>query len=279
MEMLVGPDGRTWNPYGSEFVRHLGYFGGDTKLAYYATRNLGFAHLIFFPRYTRVRIQPSLFPQACLERVIEMLLYYEPPRIVIERVGVLIAPLEVMMNLDDAFARLRVLQAATPEENPPPNIIGLSMPRLSSAKRSGMRAALKAWKAAHGYASTRDIQAIANDPLFGGGAVAWLPSRDRCLIEAWPSTYQKYNDPAAEKYLGWDIRDLPDSKYLMPTTRAYFTVAQEAAPRLELIEALVTHHDGSKYWSRYERLILPWRTRSSDSFVSSVPLVRLIRRC
>ncbi len=279
MNVLVGPDGRVWNPYGYEFVRYLGYMGRDVNLAAYAIRNLGFAGLMIFPRYTRVLVKPSLFPMPCFERVLELLLRQEPHRTVLEQVGRAHTPLEVIISLDDVFARLRHFQLATPEETHAPNIMQLSLARLSRAKRSGMQAALLAWRAAQGYVATHDIQKVANDPVFGGGALAWLPNKDRCVIEAWPKTYSQFDKSGYERFHGTDIRDLPDSKYLMPTTRSYFNAAHEQAPYLELVEAVLTLENGSRYWGRYERLLLPWRTRGSDIFITSVPRIRLVSPC
>ncbi|CAP54313.1 hypothetical protein [Gluconacetobacter diazotrophicus] len=235
-----------------------------------------------FPHYTRIRFQPACFPASCFQAVIQILLYQSPRNIVLERVGTLVAPLEVIRNLNDAIARLHALRAAAPDETGlprVPNIIGLSLDRLQGPKRADLRTALKLWKQQNRYATTRNIARMTANPAFGGGGVAWMPGQDRCLIESWPQSYRSYGDRSCDSLLGRDVRDLPDSDYIIPTTRGYFTVAQQQAPRLELIEALVTRDDGSKFWSRYERLILPWRTSATDTFVTSVPLVRLVRAC
>ena len=99
------------------------------------------------------------------------------------------------------------------------------------------------------------------------------------MIEAWPKTYSQFDKSGYERFHGTDIRDLPDSKYLMPTTRSYFNAAHEQAPYLELVEAVLTLENGSRYWGRYERLLLPWRTRGSDIFITSVPRIRLVSPC
>ncbi len=278
MNILVGPDGRMWNPYSYEFTKYLGYWGADVDISRYATRNLGFAAVKILPRYMYICVQPSLFPPACFDRILELLLLNEPPRIVIERASRAFTPLEVLANLNDAVARLRALQETTPTAKGfTPNIFDLALPRLEHPKRAALCEAFRAWKAAHGYVDTPNIQALADNPVFGQGTVAWLPGRDRCIIEAWPSTYNRFGDRSSERYQGCDVREHPDIDYILPTTQAYFTAARERTPRLELIEALITHQDGSRLWARYERLVLPWRTKGNDTFVSSVPMIRLIR--
>ncbi|MBB2199850.1 hypothetical protein HLH44_20900 [Gluconacetobacter sp. 1c LMG 22058] len=280
MKALIGPNGRIWHRNSNEFLRYIGYFGDDFDPISYSIRNLGFAAIGMFARYTRVRFRPALFPKPCLQRVLEILLYHSPASIVLERAGTSFVPLEVLHNLNDAVARLRTLQEATPDEDMPsasPAIIRLSLDRLRDPKRASMRSAFETWKKARRYAKTHNVAQIAADPLFGGGGVAWMPGQDRCLIEAWPQTYGKYGKLPYDSLLGRDVRDLPDGRYLLPTTRSYFNVAHDQSPRLELIEALVTHPDGSRFWSRYERLLLPWRTSMSDTFVSSMPLLRLVR--
>lgn len=282
MEMLIGPNGRIWYPNSRELSNYLGYHGGDFDVVSYCIRNLGFAAVAIFARYTRIRFQPALLPAACLQRVLEIILYRAPQRVVLERAATLFAPLEVFHNINDAVARLRTLQIATPGEGEPsdsPTIVRLSLDRLRDPKRAGMQAAFEMWKKARRYANTQTVTQIAANSLFGGGAVAWMPGQDRCLIEAWPQTYGKYGKLSYDSLLGRDVRDLPDSRYILPTTRSYFSVVHDQAPRLELIEALVTHPDGSMFWSRYERLLLPWRTGASDTFVSSMPALRLVRNC
>ncbi len=279
MDVLVGDDGRVWNPYGYDLLKHLGYFGGDADLVSYAVRNLGFAALRIRPRFTLVRVRPSLFPQACLHRVIELLIVNEAERVVIDRLGQGPAPLDVIHNCNDAIARLRLLQQATPDESGgvAPHIMGLSLDRLNHPKRAGMKAALAAWKAARGYVASGEAAVIAQGPVYGGGGMMWLPGGERCLVHAWPQTYSRYDDRLHERYLGWDVMALPDAAYMLPTVKGLFAASGNQTPRLELIEALISHPDGSRYWTRYERLVLPWRNRSSDCFVSSVPLPRVVR--
>nr|WP_246385248.1 hypothetical protein [Gluconacetobacter asukensis] len=217
-----------------------------------------------------------------MQRVIEILLSRPPPCIVLERIGSLFAPLEVLQNLNDALARLRALQAETlaGDELPAaPTIVTLSLDRLRDSKRASLQRAFAAWRQARAHITTRNVTEIATSPVFGGGALAWMPGRDRCLIEAWPQTYEKYGDSPLDNFLGCDVRDLPDAAYIVPTTRGYFAAASSQEPRLELIEALMTSNDGTRFWCRYERLVLPWRAGASDDFVCSVPLVRLVRRC
>ena len=94
-----------------------------------------------------------------------------------------------------------------------------------------------------------------------------------------PTTYAPYDAAAAERYIGRDLRDLPDPDYTLPLARAYLSVARRMTPHLDLVEATITCGDGSKLWTRYERLLLPWLTPSSEVYVSSVPLIRVVRRC
>ncbi|MBB2186464.1 hypothetical protein [Gluconacetobacter liquefaciens] len=282
MILLIGPDGKIFYPGTQEFFQYIGYFGQDIDLISYAIKNLGFAAVATFPSYTRIRFQPALFPAACLQTVLEIILYDGKLRFVLERVGTSFSPLEVIRNINDTVARLVSLQAATSdkEELPgSPSIIGLSLDRLEDPKRASLRAAFEIWKQENRYVTTQNIASLAEDAAFGGGGVVWMPGRDRCLIEAWPQSYRSYGDVSCDNFLGRDVRDLPDRDYTIPTTRSYFAATHQQTARLELIEALMTRLDGSRFWCRYERLVLPWRTSASDTFVCSVPMVRLVRRC
>lgn len=281
MEILIAPNGRTWNSNSNKFFQYFGFFGSRTDFITQAIQSLGFAAIETLPTYTRIRFQPASFPTACLQRVIEILLTGPHPRIVLERFGPFIAPLEVLQNRNDAIARLRTLQSATPTSHDmpaTPTIIPLSLDRLGDPKRASLLAALTGWREARRHTTTRNVVEIATNPIFGGGGLAWMPGRDRCLIEAWPQTYEKYSGQSHEDLVGRDIRDLPDAGYMLPTTRAFFTATSSQEPRLDLIEAHMTSADGTRFWCRYERLVLPWRAGATDNFVCSVPLVRLVRR-
>ncbi|MBB2187330.1 hypothetical protein HLH32_13260 [Gluconacetobacter liquefaciens] len=281
MKILVAPNGRTWNQNSRDFFQYFGFFEKNTDFISHSVQNLGFATIETFATYTRICFQPASFAMACLQRVIEILLTRPHARIVLERFGSCPAPLEVLQNRNDAIARLRTLQSATQSDRDAPaapTIIPLSLDRLGDAKRASLQTALTAWREARHHTTTRNVADIATSPVFGGGGLAWIPGQDRCQIAAWPRTYETYSGQSHDDLVGRDIRDLPDAAYMLPTTRAFFTAASSQEPRLDLIEARMTSADGSQFWCRYERLVLPWRASPSDMFVCSVPLVRLVRR-
>ncbi|MFT8645639.1 hypothetical protein [Gluconacetobacter sp.] len=281
MKILVAPNGRTWNQNSRDFFQYFGFFEKNTDFISHSVQNLGFATVETFATYTHIRFQPASFATACLQRIIEILLTQPHSRIILERSGSCPAPLEVLHNRNDAIARLRILQSAARDDHDipaAPTIIPLSLDRLGDAKRASLQTALAAWREARRHTTTRNVAEIATSPVFGGGGLAWLPGRDRCQIAAWPRTYETYSGQSHEDRVGRDIRDLPDAAYMLPTTRAFFTAASSQEPRLDLIEARMASADGTRFWCRYERLVLPWRASPSDMFVCSVPLVRLVRR-
>jgi len=74
--------------------------------------------------------------------------------------------------------------------------------------------------------------------------------------------------------MGRDVEDQPDRVYGAHTARCYREVFAEDAPRFEAVEALIRTPGREIRRSRFERLILPWKTPSDERVATGISLVR-----
>ncbi len=98
------------------------------------------------------------------------------------------------------------------------------------------------------------IKAPGGDPVFRfiGDGFKWLETE-----------YQFYG-------IGERIKNLPDKEYGGWLSGFYKSVATSGQPRYDIVTATIQTGLGKSkpYVTRYERLLLPWKTRSDEIFVS-----------
>jgi hypothetical protein len=98
------------------------------------------------------------------------------------------------------------------------------------------------------------IEVPGSDPVFRfiGDGFKWLETE-----------YQFYG-------IGERIKNLPDKEYGGWLSEFYKSVATSGQPRYDIVTATIQTGPGKRkpYVTRYERLLLPWKTRSDEIFVS-----------
>jgi hypothetical protein len=79
--------------------------------------------------------------------------------------------------------------------------------------------------------------------------------------------------------LGREIEEQPDNVYGEWLAAAYRELLQddESEPGLQTVEAVVSVSDGRAVRTRYERLLLPWRSSGGDRWITSQPILRMRR--
>lgn len=74
--------------------------------------------------------------------------------------------------------------------------------------------------------------------------------------------------------VGRDLEDQPDREYGRRIALSYREALEDGQPRFEAVDAVirVPGHDARR--SRYDRLILPWRTSDNERFLTGVSMLR-----
>jgi hypothetical protein len=253
----------------------LDYPLADFNLSDYAIRNLGFVWFKPETNGARLKLRADLFTKACYERVVRLVLDYRIERLVIEH-EIEGEPAEVLHNINDIIARLDFLRSTTPGESPRDSYIlaTLDLGRLSHVKRRKMAETFTAWVRSHGRLP-RDFEPLKRVGGFKGGhLLVSLQGQDQAIVQDWPSNIQCYSPNDTAGLLGRDLCDQPDNRFGRWSSKPYYEVVSQSAPRLDLVEAVIRPPNGQPMISRYERLLLPWRTSSGEFWVSGTSLTR-----
>jgi hypothetical protein len=279
MHLLVGPDGKLWLPGSRDFVHHVGRPSNNGESSAYATKDLGFATFQLNRGRARVVVRREMLSLACFRQLTELLIEYEPERIVIEHARPAEEPIEIAGNVNDALARLDDLRGRNPGEaqRPPFFIEPLGLDRLRHPKRKQLWRLYTKWKRSRGQMSLAEFSSAVSNPYSAEAFIARLPHHDRPIIETWPRYIKAYKPCEAVILLGREITDQPDTAYGHAVAPGYVSVNREERPRLELVEAVVHQASGLKRRSRYERLLLPWRAGAGERLVVSESLIRTAR--
>jgi hypothetical protein len=74
--------------------------------------------------------------------------------------------------------------------------------------------------------------------------------------------------------IGRDLEDQPDRDYGLRTAHSYREVLVGGEPRFEAVDAVIRSPGEDVRRSRYDRLILPWRTSDNERFLTGVSVLR-----
>jgi len=247
----------------------------DFDLSQYAIRNLGFVLFKAEGRRARLKLRADLFTRPCYERVVRLLLQHRIERLVIEH-DIEGEPIEVLHNLNDMIARLDYLRGTTPGEKPRQSFIleMLDLSRLGHVKRSRMAQIYTTWVRSHGRLN-RDFEPLKRVGAFEGGhLLVSLKGRDQAIVQDWPDNIRCYSPGQVAGLLGRDLSEQPDNRFGQWSSKPYFEAVHASAARLDLVEAVIHPPSGQPMISRYERLLLPWRTSSGEFWVSGTSLTR-----
>ncbi|HLZ67850.1 MAG TPA: hypothetical protein VKQ29_16620 [Aliidongia sp.] len=273
--VFVSDTGQLLDVRPSELRWVLDYPQADFNLSDYAIRNLGFVWFKQDGSGAHLKLRADLFTRACFERVVRLVLEQGIERLIIEHEAEG-EPVEVLHNTNDIIARLDFLRGSAPGESPRENYIieTLDLGRLRHVKRRRLAETFATWVRAQGRLP-RDLDPLKRVGAFDGGhLLVSLKGRDQAIIQAWPSNIICYTPCESVGLIGRDLSDQPDGKFGQWAAKPYYEVVNQSAARLDLVEAVIRPPNGAPLISRYERLLLPWRTSSGEFWVSGTSLTR-----
>lgn len=273
--VFVSDTGQLLDARPSELWSYLDYPKADFNLSDYAIRNLGFVLFKLNTNGAHLKLRADLFTTACFEQVVRLMLEHRIARLVIEHEAEG-EPIEVLHNINDIIARLDFLRGTTLGERPRASYIleTLDLGRLRHDKRRRLADTFTTWVRSRGQLPP-DFEPLKRVGAFEGGhLLVSLKGRDQAIIQAWPSNIICYSPSESVGLIGRDLSDQPDGKFGEWAARPYYEVVRKSAARLDLVEAVIRPPNGPPLISRYERLLLPWRTSSGDFWVSGTSLTR-----
>ena len=271
--LLVTSDGRWMSEGSAELAAALGDADPDYDAAGFAIRNLGFIRFqILGDSLVEIELHPARVELPALLAVQQRLL---SSRVKLFRIKYLEMSWksEITSSAEGAVARLSAL--CTPAFRPIVSQKYVVEPQdyssLLDNENSRLRLMAQRWRMSFAEFSPSVISFAIEHRLLSRMMIAGIkqPGGEpvfRFIGDGFNWLAQDYPFLA----LGEKIEDLPDKEYGAWVAEFYKSVANTGQPRYDHVTALIdTPGAGARpYLTRYERLLLPWKTPSSEILVS-----------
>jgi len=278
-DLLIDEAGQPWPNGSTALRRRLGQPSPDIDLAGFVVRNMGYARLRLHQGAIRLTVRAGQLEYPALEAVVRFLVTERWQRLVIEHAD-RTPTFEIYGQVEEAVARLKDLAAPSVALGPRERFVSqeLSLDRLGQSGQESLQALMRLWRARRGQLAPQEIIASMPDPLKTRIALARMrpPSAaggSRAIVEHMGSGFRVFDPCWALSAVGRDLEEQPDPVYGARSARAYHEVAALGQPRLELVDAVIDVPGRSVRRSRYDRLMLPWRSRG-ELFVSGTSILR-----
>ena len=276
-DVILDDDGRVWPVWSDDLRERHDARDLEGDFIDYLICNLGHvrlrisapavaAHLIF---------RPGFVATSAVARVAELLLAQNTKRFVLELVGPS-ASHQSVSDFDDVVAILtHSAEQGSALRRPRFFKQPLSLTRLERADRlASLHAYYKAWKRVLGNYDLLDT----STPLFQRTSPHYraliYPGHAK-FVEI-GTGYKGVKSLVAEAQ-GRRIDDQADGAYAAWVSDSVLEASFVRKPAFEMIEATLQSADQAPMRSRYERLLLPWRSRIGP-MVSSASVLRLLYR-
>ena len=271
LTMLITPDGRWVVEDSDEFFEALGDARPDYDAAQFAVKNLGF---IKFQIHEQSLIEIELHPYTV-----------ELPALLAAQQQLLMSKVrlfrvkyfdtawqsEILSSADLAVNRLSELCA--PKFAPPPHR-KFSVERRDHAEllydeANPLRLMLQKWRMSFGNFNPGVISFAIDHQLLSRMMIAGItPPANDPIFRFIGDGFNFLADDYKFYGVGERIANLPDREYGAWLANFYTSVAETGQPRYDHVTASIDAAPPYPSLTRYERLLLPWRTPSSEILVS-----------
>jgi hypothetical protein len=180
---------------------------------------------------------------------------------------------EITSSAEGAVARLSAL--CTPAVIPGSNQKYVVEPKDYSSllrnEQSRLRLMVQKWRMSFGQFSPGVISFAIEHQLLSRMMIAGIKTnRPEPVFRFIGDGFKWLADDYQFYGLGEKIENLPDREYGAWVSEFYKSVANTGQPRYDHVTAMIQAPEtaAKPYWTRYERLLLPWRTPSSEVLVT-----------
>ncbi|HEX3864451.1 MAG TPA: hypothetical protein VHY35_22430 [Stellaceae bacterium] len=274
LTILVSPEGQWVFPGSTEFLEILGDPNPDYDAEAYAVKNMGFIKFSMIERaIVEIELHPTLVALPALLAVQQQL---QTSGVTLFRLKYFttVWESEITSSVEQAITRLSELCA--PQFVAPDRERYLFEPKdygqLLADEENPLRLMAQKWRAAFGkfdptlipFAISHNllpqlliigIKPNASDPVFrfvGEAHASWLDQQYHLSV------------------LGERVDNVPDKDYAGWAAEFYKNVASNGQPRFDCVTASIQGRQ-SPYLTRYERLVLPWRTDTGEILLTVSP--------
>lgn len=275
--MLVTSEGRWVLENSTELLAAIGDPQPDYDAAAFAVRNLGFIRFqMFGGSVAEIELHP---PHVALPALLAVQQQVLSARVKLFRIRYLEMSWksEITSSAEAAVHRLSALctPAFIPLANPKYTVEPKDYSLLFGNEQSRLRLMAQKWRTSFGQFSPSVISFAIEHQLLSRMMIAGLKTQHGAPVFRFigdgfnwlADDYQFYG-------LGEKIENLPDKEYGAWVAEFYKSVANTGQPRYDHVTATIDAYETQSrpYLTRYERLLLPWRTPSSEILVTLTSL-------
>jgi hypothetical protein len=278
LTVLVTSDGKWVLPGSDDFLAALGDLDPDYDTIGFAVRNLGFIKYQILDRLvTEIELHPRNVALPALLAVEHQL---EEPPTKLFRIKHLDTEWhsEISASPEHTVARLRELcapSAVEPVSNERFRVEPQDPNALLRDADNPLRLLTQKWRASFGQFDPTVISFAIQHGLLARLMIAGMSANGgdpvfRFIGAGFPWLDAEYQDKA----IGEKLESLPDKNYGAWLSAFYKSVGQSGEPRFDKVTAQMKlgqrqrQSQSLTYQTRYERLLLPWRSASGETFIS-----------
>ena len=268
---LIDRLGKLWTYPAPELGEAIGYPNPDFDAWSYAVRNLGAVEITVEPEETVVSMRSASAHAEAVSGAEKFLATLDggPVRLRYE-IGAWVE--ETCESPQDAIGRMARALADAGESRRMAfaakgrSLNALSEFRLNRIETPEERLSLlfKKWRLAQGRFDADMASFMVRFGLLDRTAVVSESNNDGSLVfEHWGTGFKAYDSVDKSWSFaapGLPISNQPDPEYGRWIDRAYRGVLERSEPRFDYVDAVIQASKAEPYRSRYDRLLLPWRS-------------------
>lgn len=273
--ILIDEKGRGWPDNSWDLARRIGYQDPRRDIAGYAVEECGFIHIRPQDGAVRVAVRERCFGLTAFTGAMLVLGRMKPSRILLRVLAGRTPTFHVFMDLHDFCTHVEPLAGGTPLEIRLPHLSEVRNPRvLYLPTFASARPIVDLWEQTHGALTEEVHNAVVASGLFDRTIlVRQPPGSSRLVTQHFGSGIKVMRPCEALLAVGRDLEEQPDREYGAWMAQAYAETLWSRRLRVESCRALVHTSAATTLRTRYDRVLMPWRS-TSELFVMCLSIQR-----
>jgi len=270
VQVSVSPEGSVLTPGTDAFFERIGYANPDFDASDYVVRNLGFVSIARRSRdRMTIRLRPSLVSPNALDSALRILVSQRFAQGEIQRYERDWVS-ELWPNDPALLHRLVDLcEKAQQVQEPRFGTRPLDIGTVSNDNSNPLKPLFQKWRVSSSIFDDTTMPFLINYGLDYRLSVVTAPRVGEPLrFQFFGEGFKFYDEHQKMRVIGAPLEDQPDREYGRWLAAQYNVVVETGRPSLDYVTARIQPDSGPSRRSRYERLLLPWRTNDDKVVVT-----------
>ncbi len=274
--ILVDEGGKAWPANSIALARRLGHVDARVDLATFAVRERGAVHIRSIEDGVRVTLRRGGFSRVTLAGALQTLNDLAPPRIMLVTRSGNETHAELFTSVFAFIERAEQLAAEPPIEIKVPRYSVLrGLRNLATPPFAVTRPIVDLWKERRGEFGDEVHRAVVHAGLLNRTILVRQPAQSsRLITEHFGAGIMIMHPCESMLTVGRELSEQPDRAYGAWMAEAYAETSWAKRLRLESVRAFVRRSDGTTLRTRYDRVLMPWRSAGNDVYVMCLSIQR-----